>query len=290
MPGTSYAIRNTTFFEARILGVNALTLEGDEPNLGFIETDQTDPAGRWSVQCDGDAIKIGRRDTSGADYTDRFSLPSNGALNLQGSAVKIEMGTGTDKPVIRGAAGGVRIGYQVDGTTLVVGSAGSIVIPVRTVVDNLDATDAQIGNLEGAVYYNRNNTALGIRTTVADATVNVGLAGIIVQRKVPEVAGGGGLYHLKQFTGKWDAEGRRYVDETRCIHCGEFFRVGDTLTLVANALMDKGDGTYDTHSIFGHLHLEQDEVFQALLDRLTQVEKFLEIGAEAPGGLLHAAN
>lgn len=176
------------------------------------------------------------------------------------------------------SVGSTEIGFCVTNASLTVGSLGSLVIPVRTAANNNDGTDAEIGNVNGALYFNTNNTSLGVRTG-ADTTVNVGLAGIIIPGKAPEVAEMNGLYHYNQRLGLYTAEGREFVDETVCVECGQEFNVGDNILLKANALMPKTNGdSDDMHAIFQHLHLhlERDLEFQKLQSEVEELRQKLQ--------------
>lgn len=164
------------------------------------------------------------------------------------------------------------IGISVNNTALTVGSLGSLVVPVKT--DTGAPNDAAMGNVVGAFAYNSQDNTLEIRDTTADAPLSVGVAGYIWQRRVPVAASGQGWYHPSQHLEAWPG----FVDETRCIICGEQMTPGSQITMWANAwVRGHGDGYKDLHAIAGHLHLERDPQFSSLEERLSALEEVNEL-------------
>ena len=162
---------------------------------------------------------------------------------------------------------------SVVGTQPTIGSLGTIVIPVKT--DTGEATDAQIGNAVGAIYYNTFDNNFGLRD-VADNPQVVGVSGYIIQSHTPEMSAHRGTYHPAQY---WndpvDCLGRRSVDETRCVVCGEFIVPGDGVLMWANGYQ-QADIAHperpNVHAIFGHPHLERDTVILSMLQRIKELE------------------
>lgn len=155
--------------------------------------------------------------------------------------------------------GAAEIGIQVTNAALTVGTLGSLVVPVKT--DAGAPNDAAMGNVDGAFGYNSNDNTLEIRDGV-DTYLSVGVAGIVIQRRTPILASMDGWYHPQQSV----SEG--YVDETRCIHCGDEMQVGDKVALYANGRV-RNDGL---HAIYGHDHPELSPYVQQLEKRIRELD------------------
>lgn len=235
----------------------------------------------WTASAHGTELRFFTVADGATSDSQRWAILNSGVLQSNG-AQSIETSSGdltldpTDQLLLGAgkvfqSAGAAEIGISVNNTALTVGSLGSIIIPRRTAANNTDATDAEIGNVLGALYFNNNDTSLGIRTGT-DTTVNVALAGILLQNHVQEILGDGGVkvgvYHPRQFCGDNDKQGRRYINEALCFVCGLSLNVGEGASLYINANL--GDSV---HAIFGHTHIERDPMFSSLEERLAAVEE-----------------
>ncbi len=158
----------------------------------------------------------------------------------------------------------VEIGFTVSNAALTLGSLGSIVVPVKT--DTGAPNDAAMGNLDGAFGFNSADSTLEIRLG-ADNYVSVGVAGIVIQRKAPVISTMDGWYHPEQYL-----DGSlRYVDESRCIQCGEEMQPGEKMALYANGRVRDDD----LHAIFGHDHIELSPVVQELQREMKDLKEQL---------------
>jgi len=159
------------------------------------------------------------------------------------------------------SSNGTEIGISVNSTTLAVGGLGSLIIPVKT--DTGAPNDANMGDVNGAFGFNSFDNTLEVRDGT-DTFLSVGVAGVVIQRKAPVIASLNGWYHPQQYL-----DGRAgYVDETRCIVCGEEMQLGDQIAMWANGRVRDDD----LHAIFGHPHLERNSYITSLETRIAALE------------------
>jgi hypothetical protein len=192
---------------------------------------------------------------------------NGGTPSLDGS-VQID---GGKKLVSRSATEiGISVGNDI---TMTVGSAGSMRAPYLATTGNV-YTDAIGGDVAGCFGFNDDTDAgpvytLELRTdTGVDSWVSVALAGYLIQRQVPYNPDTADRYwtHENQV---WQIDDQYFVDETKCVVCGEQMERGDQITMWANISGVRND---DLHCIFGHMHLDQDDDFQSLEQRVRQLE------------------
>ena len=174
------------------------------------------------------------------------------------------------------------MGFSVVTTSFTLGSLGSVIIPVRTGTTG-EGSDAEIGNIAGALYVNTGagNLHLGVRAGTVDNPLTVGIAGYIIQSQVP--APPDCWHHPFQ---EWVAEpsgpGEIYLDETRCIYCGETMVVNPAspraVAMYPNAYIPqpRRPGQPNIHAVFGHLHMEKEPEWQALLEENRQLCQRIE--------------
>ena len=155
------------------------------------------------------------------------------------------------------------IGIQVTNAALTVGSLGSLVIPVNGSTGG--GTDALFGTLVGSFGFNSADNVLEVRDGV-DTFLSVGVAGYVIQGRVPILENGSGVYHPHQ------ALGDGFVDERRCAVCGEMMIEGQNIMFMANGRVRDND----LHAIFAHPHIEKDSTYMALVDRVAELEAKLE--------------
>ena len=85
--GTSYAIRNLTFSQPEA-DRQDVTFIGPQPEVRFVEDDQTDPAGRFRVMVNADALRLQRSNAAEwAGFDDLFYLDGGDlTIGMGGSA------------------------------------------------------------------------------------------------------------------------------------------------------------------------------------------------------------
>lgn len=171
--------------------------------------------------------------------------------------------------------GATPIGFQVTNAALTVGTLGSLVVPVKTTTG--EATDAQVGNLDGSLHFNSFDNVIGVRDGVADNPATVAVAGYVIQSYVKETTGG--LYHPNQiWQDAWDDKHEhRLVDETLCLVCGEDIKVDQTPIVFYPNVYLSGSPAHPerkkVHAIFGHQHLERDSYIKQLEVRIVNLEQ-----------------
>lgn len=145
--------------------------------------------------------------------------------------------------------GAAEIGISVDNAALVVGTAGSLVVPYLSSTGNA-FSDAIGGDNDGCIGINYDSDTGP--TATLEARVNGGWLSVAVTGT--EIQGrtfGGGKKHGE----KWHdnqiiAEG--FVDETICAKCGTKMKVGDKIALYANYERISTDGSRNLHAIYCH--------------------------------------
>ena len=158
------------------------------------------------------------------------------------------------------------IGISVVNTALIVGSSGSLVAPYLSQT-GAAFTDAIGGDVNGAIGINYDNdtgptSTLEVRSN--GAWVSVAVTGYLMQSRVPWMKDSTFLSHPDQV---YEDEGSVWIDESKCFICGEKMVPGEQITFWAN-----GPTTRGIHAIFGHQHLEQNEDFQRLDEKLAVLE------------------
>lgn len=169
------------------------------------------------------------------------------------------------------------IALQVDNTALTIGSEGSLKIPIKTTTGA--PNDAQFGNADSCFGYNSFDNTLEIRD--GGAFLSVGVAGYVIQRRVPalwatgeswqhptfpniSVQKGDGWYHPNQYLeeAEEDSTGQIniFVDEGVCSFCGKELKPGEMIVLAANG-RTRGE---DLHCVFAHNHIEHIPEFKNL--------------------------
>ena len=177
------------------------------------------------------------------------------------------------------------IGISVVSTAFITGSLGTLIIPVRTGAG--EATDAQIGNIAGALYVSTEagNLHLGVRAGTVDNPLTVGIAGYIIQSCVPAIPRQDSWYHPQQYWPDHTCKGYdEYVDETICPVCAKDIEPGDKNTVRAvvmypNSYISRGgDHAHrpNVHAIFGHNHIEREPEFVALTQRIWELERTIQ--------------
>ena len=158
------------------------------------------------------------------------------------------------------------IAISVTNDAIVVGTEGTMIAPYLSQT-GAAFTDAIGGDVNGAFGFNNDSDTGPTRTLEVRAEgswLSVAVTGYLHQNRIPWVEKSTFLYHPDQLVredGKW------WLDESLCFVCGEPMVPGDQLTFWANGRYERG-----THSIFGHTHLERDEVVKALTERVGALE------------------
>jgi len=166
----------------------------------------------------------------------------------------------------------------VSNPSVTVGSEGSLLGPYLANT-SVDITDAQMGDVNGCLGLHR-DTNLGVSTIegrVNGAWVSTALTGMLMKSRVPgpslvAFSRGDVWLHLNQIIdiGLDDAthEPMLWVDETRCVYCGEQMRQYDQVVHYVN----HDCGGKGLHALVGHLHLEASAEYQVLLERVSALE------------------
>ena len=165
--------------------------------------------------------------------------------------------------------------FSVTNAALVVGSAGSVVVPYLAGVGQAAFTDAIGGNVDGAIGVNRNDTGpvITLEARAATAWLSVAITGYLMQNKVPWTLDSKFSLHPSQL---YHEDERDWLDESRCYVCGEPMQDGEQATFWVNGRYDRG-----AHAIFGHTHLERDTYVSTLETRIKELEERVKVLVEA---------
>lgn len=170
-----------------------------------------------------------------------------------------------------GAASSTEIAISVTNDAITVGSEGSLIIPYLSSTAGA-FTDAVGGNVNGCVGLQNDTDAGPVRTFEArfeGSWLSVAMSGYLHQRNVPIDEHSPLWFHQDQLHYSPNAEGKRtlMIDESRCVVCGEPLEVGQQVTFWVNGRYEAG-----SHSVFGHTHLERDELIQRMERRIAELE------------------
>ena len=175
MPGQSYAIQKRTVF--RGTGYNLSLEHNTAPEMRFVEMDQTDPSGRWRLLANSGSLSFqGATSAEWAEFSTILKLATGNSEILGGHHLK--------------GSNSTPWGLEFTQATLVVGSLGTLVLPVKT--DTGAPNDAAGGNLDGSIVYNSFDNTIEIRDG-SDTYLSVAVAGVVLQRMAPALGSGDGL-------------------------------------------------------------------------------------------------
>lgn len=164
--------------------------------------------------------------------------------------------------------------FCVTNEALTVGSEGSVILPYISQAA-VAFSDALGGNLNGAIGINHDSTP-GLDTIevrVEAVWLSVAVAGVLMQNRVP-LPDPAYWTHPGQV---YVVNGQGWLDESKCVVCGDPIERGQQATFWANYQHGRG-----THAVFGHLHPEREEYIQSLERRIEDLERQLSIrGLEA---------
>lgn len=146
--------------------------------------------------------------------------------------------------------------FVVTNEALTIGTEGTVVIPYRSSTDAA-FTDTEGGNLNGAIGVQYDSDA-GPTSTIEvrsnGAWVSVAVTGYLMQAKVEyDPSNPNVLVHPRQV---FEADGRYWIDESKCAQCGEDMEPGEVLSFFAN--YERSDGSL--HAIFCHTRHEIERV------------------------------
>lgn len=216
-----------------------------------------DMPGRIIVETTADGAETG---------TERLRITSAGIIGVAAGA-SIRASTSTE------------IAISVTNDAVTVGSEGTLIIPY---LDSTDAafTDGVGGNIDGAIGVQRDNDTgptVTLEVRANGSWLSVAVSGYIHQNRVPWMEQSTFLSHPKQ---RVYEDGSRdglpegwYLDESLCFVCGEPMTPGEQATFWVNGVQ----GNRGIHSVFGHTHLEQNEVIKGLTARIEALEAELEM-------------